>query len=50
MFNLIDNYSFIPVSGCVGRAPSALLCRGGVNTVKTTLTITLTLLNVIFKH
>ena len=25
MFNLIDNYSFIPESGCVGRGASALL-------------------------
>ena len=26
MFNLIDNYSFIPASGCMGRGPSSLLC------------------------
>jgi len=26
MFNFIDIYSFIPVSGCVGMGPSALLC------------------------
>ena len=28
MFNFIDLYSFIPVSGCVGRSPSILLCSG----------------------
>jgi hypothetical protein len=30
IFNMIDNYSFIPVavSGCVGRGPSALLFPG----------------------
>jgi len=26
MLNFIDNYSFIPMNGCVGMAPSALLC------------------------
>jgi len=26
MFNFIDICSFIPVSGCVGMGPSALLC------------------------
>ena len=26
MFNSIDIYSFIPVSGCVGMGPSAILC------------------------
>ena len=36
--NCIDPiYSFIPVSGCVGRGPSALLCTGVCNDVKTTL-------------
>jgi hypothetical protein len=28
MFNLIDNYSFISVNGCVGSGPSALLFPG----------------------
>jgi hypothetical protein len=28
MFNFIDNYSFIPVSGCVDMDPSELLCPG----------------------
>ena len=26
MFNFIDIYSFIPVSGCVGMVPGALFC------------------------
>ena len=30
-------YIFIPVSGGVGRGPSTLLCSGGYNAVKTTL-------------
>jgi len=37
MFNSIDNYSFIPVSGSVGMGPTALLCPGGYYTVKTAL-------------
>jgi len=38
MFNLIVNYSFIPVSGgCVGTGPSALLSSGAYHTVKTAL-------------
>jgi len=36
MFNFIDIYSFIPVSGCAGRSPRALLCPGAYN-VKTAL-------------
>ena len=39
MFNFIDIYSFIPVSGCVGIGPSALLYLGAYYAVKTTLTI-----------
>jgi len=41
MFHFIDNYSFIPVSGCVGtcRGPRALLCPGVYNAVKTDLTL-----------
>jgi len=39
MFNFIDNYSFIPVSGCVGRDPSALPCPGAYNAVKTVLSM-----------
>ena len=34
MFNFIDIYSFIPVSGCVGRGPSALLWPGPYSAVK----------------
>ena len=37
MFNFIDIYIFIPVSGCVGRGPRALLCPGTYNAVKTAL-------------
>jgi hypothetical protein len=39
MLNFIDNYSFIPVSGCVGMDPStsALLYPGAYNVVKTAL-------------
>ena len=33
MFNFIDIYSFIPVSGCVGMGPSALFCPGVYITV-----------------
>jgi len=40
MFNSMDNiYISIPVSGCVGRGPSVLLCPGGYNTVKTALNV-----------
>jgi len=35
MFNFIDIYSFITVSICVGRGPSALLWPGAYNAVKT---------------
>ena len=35
MLNFIDIYSFIHVSVCVGRGPSALLCPGVYNTAKT---------------
>ena len=34
MFNLIYHYIFIPVSGCVGRSPSALLRPGANYAVK----------------
>ena len=37
MFNLIDIYSFINVSGCVDRSPTTLLCPGAYNAVKTAL-------------
>ena len=37
MFDFIDIYSFIPVSGCVGRGPSALLCQGAYDAVETAL-------------
>jgi hypothetical protein len=37
MFNFIDIYSFISVSGCVGMDPSALLFPGAYNVVKTAL-------------
>jgi hypothetical protein len=30
MLNFINIYSFIPVSGCVGMSPSALLCPGAL--------------------
>ena len=30
MFNFIDIYSFIPVSGCVGMITSAVLCSGPI--------------------
>jgi hypothetical protein len=32
----MEIYNFIPVSGCVGMGPSALLCPGAYNAVKTT--------------
>ena len=34
IFNFINIYSVIPVSGCVGMGPSALFCPGAYNTVK----------------
>jgi len=34
-------YIFIPVSGCVGRGPSALLFPGAYDTVKTALVCTM---------
>jgi hypothetical protein len=37
MFNFIDIYSFIPVSGCVGMGSGALLCPGPAIFVKTAL-------------
>jgi hypothetical protein len=40
MFNSIDNYSFIPVSGCVGMGPSPLFCQGAYNAVWMALNIT----------
>jgi hypothetical protein len=33
-------YIFIPVSGCVGRCPSALLCLGAYDTVNMALITT----------
>jgi len=37
MLNCIDIYISIPVSGCVGKAPRALLCPETYNAVKTAL-------------
>jgi hypothetical protein len=37
MFNFIYIYSFITASGCVGVGPSALLCPGTYDAVKTAL-------------
>ena len=39
MFNFIDIYNFIPVSGCVCMGPSALLFPGAYNAVKMDLQI-----------
>jgi hypothetical protein len=39
MFNFINIYSFISVSVCVGKGPSALLCPGAYYAVKTVLLI-----------
>ena len=39
MFNFIDIYSFISVSVCVGKSPSALLCPGAYYAVETVLLI-----------
>jgi len=41
MFNSIYIYSFIPMSGCVGMGPSALLCPGTRDVVKTVLLLLL---------
>jgi hypothetical protein len=37
MFNFIYIYSFIPMSGCEGMGPSALLCTGSRDAVTTAL-------------
>ena len=37
MFNFINIYSFITVSGCAGMGPSALLYQGAYTVVKTVL-------------
>jgi hypothetical protein len=37
MLNFINNYSFLPVSGCVGMDTSALLCPVAYNASKTAL-------------
>jgi hypothetical protein len=37
MFNFIDHLHFIPVSGCVGMGPSALICPGAYDAVTTAL-------------
>jgi hypothetical protein len=34
MFNFIDIYIFIPVSGCIGRDPCGLLCPGPIMMLK----------------
>jgi Pyruvate/2-oxoacid:ferredoxin oxidoreductase delta subunit len=34
MFNFINNYNFISVTGCVGLGPCALLCSVAYNAVK----------------
>lgn len=39
MFNCIDSYSFIPVSCCVGRDTSALLCPVAYDASRTAVTI-----------
>ena len=41
MFNFIYIYSFIPMSGCVGMDPSALLYPGARDAVKTVLLLLL---------
>jgi hypothetical protein len=41
MFNFIYIYSFIPLSGCVGMGPSALLCPGPRDAVKSALLLLL---------
>jgi hypothetical protein len=33
MLNFININSFIPVSGCVGKVPSTLLCPGVYNAI-----------------
>ena len=50
MFNFIDIYSFIPVSGCVSSGPIALLCPGGYNAVKTALVLSNTVLFLIHHY
>jgi len=37
MFNFINIYSFIDVSGCVDMDPSVVLCLGAYNVAKTVL-------------
>jgi len=37
MFNIIDIYSFISMSGCIGRGTGVLFCPGSYNAVKTAL-------------
>jgi len=39
MFNFIDIYSFIPMSDCVGRDLSSLLCSGPYNAAMTALSV-----------
>jgi hypothetical protein len=41
MFNSIYIYTFIPMSGCVGIGPSALLFSGAGDVVKTALLLLL---------
>ena len=41
MFNFIHIYSVIPMSGCVGMGPSALLCPGARDALKTALLLLL---------
>ena len=41
MFNFIYIYSFVPMSGCVGIGPSALLFPGARDAVKTALLLLL---------
>ena len=41
MFNFIYIYSFIPMSGCVGMSPNALLSLGACDAVKTALLLLL---------
>ena len=45
MFNFINIYSFIPVSGCVDMGPSAMLCQGAYNAVKIALNIYAIIIN-----
>ena len=41
MFNFVYIYSFIPMSGCVGMGPSALLFPGARDAAKTALLLLL---------